>query len=207
MSWRWAIGMWALIFAGKAFFLMLLAHWMLNISQVASIPLLISLRIPYQRAMRDPIQAETLRSHPSSFKKLGFKKMVVALFWQLDVLGILGLIITFGFILVPFTIAGGTTNPGDAEKHWIKPGVIAPLVVGLVLGIPSWLFWESKAGRDALVPFRVSSSVWSFQTRLLTSVTASQGSCSLGRSWDCLYAQLLLEYPSGFSIHCPGCCV
>ncbi|KAF2827277.1 putative transporter [Ophiobolus disseminans] len=132
-TWQWAIGMWAFIIAG------------------ASVPLILSLWLPYRRIKN----ADRLVEHQSPFNKIGPRRLAVALFWHLDVVGILLLIIIFAGILVPFTIAG--RNP----DQWREAKVITPLVFGLFL-IPVWLWWEHRWARASLLPFRLlkDRAVW-----------------------------------------------
>lgn len=89
---------------------------------------------------------------------LGKRRLAAAIFWQLDVIGIVLLIAVFALILVPFTIAGG------ASEQWTKGKVIAPLVIGLFC-IPIWIWWETKAPYPML-PFTASYSLrYAFCTR------------------------------------------
>lgn len=80
--------------------------------------------------------------------------MLQALFWQLDVPGIVLLICVFGFILVPFSIAGGLSS------KWGTAKVIAPLVIGILL-MPVFIIWEKKAPHPML-PFHLMKdrAVW-----------------------------------------------
>ncbi|KAL5082887.1 ferrioxamine B transporter [Trichoderma cf. simile WF8] len=84
-TWRWGIGMWSIIYP------------------VCALPLIISLSIVGRRARKQGL----LVNYRSSFEQLGFKNLIVELFWLLDVIGILLLIAVFALILVPFTLAGG----------------------------------------------------------------------------------------------------
>ena len=68
-------------------------------------------------------------------------------------LGILLLIGIFTFILVPLVADGG------AAEQFSKKGLIALLAIGVVIFIPSWIWWESKQGADASVPFHVGVSL------------------------------------------------
>ncbi|WQF85887.1 Putative major facilitator superfamily, MFS transporter superfamily [Colletotrichum destructivum] len=122
-SWQWGIGMWCIIYP------------------VCALPLIVSLSIVGRRARKQGL----LNSYTSPFRALGFKKFLVELFWQLDVIGIILVIAIFALILVPFTIAGGFTS------SWHEAHIIAPLVVG-ILCIPAFIFWERKA-KHPLVPF------------------------------------------------------
>ncbi|KAM0718987.1 hypothetical protein Q7P37_006059 [Cladosporium fusiforme] len=131
-SWRWGIGMWAIIYP------------------VMALPLIASLLLAAHRARSrgDLVGDETAR------RGLGFKKSIVSLFWELDLIGVLLIIATFALILVPFTIAGGQS------KTWGSGHIIAPLVIGIFL-IPAFVFWERRAPHP-LVPFQLlmDRAVW-----------------------------------------------
>jgi SIT family siderophore-iron:H+ symporter-like MFS transporter len=88
-------------------------------------------------------------SCPTSFQMHGGWKLVKALFWQLDIVGMASMICIFGFILVPFTIAGGTVS------SWKQAKIITPMVVGILM-IPIWIMWE-RATPHPMVPFFVRS--------------------------------------------------
>ncbi|KAF3986601.1 hypothetical protein FT663_04323 [Candidozyma haemuli var. vulneris] len=77
------------------------------------------------------------------------------LFWLLDVVGILFIICVFGFILVPFTLAGGVST------KWQEASTIVPLVIGFVL-IPFFVIWELKFAKFPIVPFKLlkDRGVW-----------------------------------------------
>lgn len=80
---------------------------------------------------------------------------ITDLFWLLDVVGVLFIICVFGFILVPFTLAGG-------ERHtWRRASTIVPLVIGFVL-IPFFALWELKVAKFPIIPFKLlkDRGVW-----------------------------------------------
>jgi len=113
--------------------------------QVCCIPLLTTLYVAQWRAKR----SGALSGYKSSFQMLGARRLVIELFWRLDVIGIILLIAVFALILVPFTIAGGV------HTQWKTAKVIAPLVIGFCC-IPAWVIWERKCPYP-MVPFRVRS--------------------------------------------------
>lgn len=80
----------------------------------------------------------------------------INLFWRLDIVGVLFIICVFGFILVPFTIAGGT------QEKWQRASTIVPLVIGFVL-VPFFVIWEAKVARFPIVPLPLlkDRGVWS----------------------------------------------
>lgn len=131
-TWKWGIGMWALIYP------------------VCALPLIVSLHLVSRRARK----AGTLQSYRSPYQLLGARRLTVELFWQLDVIGIILLITVFGLILTPFTLAGG------ASSKWQSGDIIAPVVIGIVC-IPIWVVWESRAPHP-IVPFHLlkDRAVW-----------------------------------------------
>jgi SIT family siderophore-iron:H+ symporter-like MFS transporter len=147
-NWRWGIGMWCIIYT------------------VCSIPLIASLMWSSYKARK----AGALDSFRTPYQMYGGKNLFAALFWQLDVPGIVLLIAVFGCILTvrveqrcaedhvantmqPFTIAGGE------QTQWGTAKVIAPLVIG-ILCVPVFVIWERKAPHPML-PFHVSHQLLS----------------------------------------------
>lgn len=114
---------------------------------VCALPLLISLWWVGHKAKRDGALAD----YRTPYQVYGGRKLVAALFWQLDVIGIILLILVFGLILVPFA-----TAKGDAEI-WKSAKILVPLVLGVVC-IPVWITWEKRAPHP-MIPFHVSASV------------------------------------------------
>lgn len=124
-TWRWGIGMWCIIYP------------------VLALPLLSALWWTGRKAKR----AGALDSYRSPFQQLGASRLSVELFHKLDVVGILLVIIVFGFILTPLSLAGGAFG-----TTWGTAKIIAPLVIGFCF-IPVFVFWELKGARHPLVPF------------------------------------------------------
>jgi MFS transporter, SIT family, siderophore-iron:H+ symporter len=131
-TWQWGIGMWALIYP------------------VCAIPLLISLYVVSRRARK----AGSLDTYKSPYQLLGPRQLMIQLFWQLDVIGIILLIAVFGLILAPFTLAGEQVN------QWQSAHIIAPVVIGIVC-VPIWIIWERRA-KHPIVPFHLlkDRAVW-----------------------------------------------
>ncbi|KAF2733942.1 siderochrome-iron transporter-like protein Sit1 [Polyplosphaeria fusca] len=131
-NWRWGVGMWCIIFP------------------VCSLPLILSLWWVGRKARK----SGSLDNYKTPYQIYGGRKLWAALFWQLDVPGIILLICVFGFILVPFTIAGGVS------AQWRTGKIIAPLVIGILL-VPVWIFWELRAPHPML-PFHLMKdrAVW-----------------------------------------------
>jgi len=115
-----------------------------------SLPLILSLSWVGYKAKR----AGTLENYKTPYQLYGPKRLFIALFWQLDVIGIILLICVFGFILVPLTIAGGVSS------QWGTAKIIAPLVVG-ILCVPLFIWWEIRAP-NPMSPFHLlkDRAVW-----------------------------------------------
>lgn len=79
-------------------------------------------------------------------------QVAIDLFWQLDLLGSLLVIAMFSFILVPFTIAGGSDDPSE---QWKRAKILAPLLVGVLFMLPSFIIWEKYWAQHPLVPTHV----------------------------------------------------
>lgn len=163
-TWQWGIGMWCIIYP------------------VCALPLMITLWFVGRRARK----AGVLEKYKSPYETLGAKRLTIELFWALDIPGIILLIAVFALILVPLTIAGGSTS------SWNQAHVIAPLVIGVVC-IPVFVFWELRAPRP-LVPFHLlkDRAVWG----------ALGIACTLNFAWymqgDYLYTVLIIAF--NFSI-------
>lgn len=117
---------------------------------ICALPLLFSLFWVSRKAKK----TGALDNYRTPYQLLGGKRLAIALFWQLDVIGVILLIAVFGLILVPFAHA-----KGDSDV-WASARIIAPLVVGL-LCIPVWLLWERRAPHPML-PFHVSALLYAF---------------------------------------------
>ncbi|KAH0841704.1 hypothetical protein AYO21_01064 [Fonsecaea monophora] len=159
-TWKWGIGMWCIIYP------------------VCALPLMISLWLVSRRARK----AGVLEKYKTPYEMLGARRLVVELFWTLDVIGIILLIAVFALILVPLTIAGGSTSA------WGTARVIAPLVIG-ILCVPVFIVWELRAPRP-LVPFHLlkDRGVWG----------ALGIACTLNFAWymqaDYLYTVLIVAF-------------
>lgn len=110
---------------------------------ICALPLITVLFIVHRRAKA----SGQLESYKSSLDLIGGRRLVMELFWHLDVIGITLMIAVLACILVPFTLAGGVT------AQWKTAKVIAPLVIGVLL-IPVWAYWE-KTCQYPMLPFKV----------------------------------------------------
>lgn len=82
------------------------------------------------------------------------------IFWRVDFIGCLLIAVIFGLILVPLTLAGGTSLSGNGEK-WRRASTIVPLVIGFC-AIPLFVVWEIKITKNPMLPFKVMKNrgVW-----------------------------------------------
>lgn len=130
-DWSYAIWIWAIIFP------------------CACLPLIFNFAHMIFKARKTP-EWKQLHEEEALVKKSKWvsasDNIIVTLFWDLDIVGILFIICILGFILVPFTLAGGVTST------WAKASTIAPLVIGFVL-IPFFLYWEKSWAKFPVVPF------------------------------------------------------
>ncbi|CAG5177754.1 uncharacterized protein ALTATR162_LOCUS8362 [Alternaria atra] len=160
-TWRWGVGMWCIIYT------------------VCCIPLVASLMWSSRQARK----AGALDKYQTPYQVHGStKNLLMALFWQMDVPGIVLLIVVFGCILTPFTIAGGE------QSQWGTAKVITPLIIG-VLCVPIFVMWEQRAPHPML-PFHLlkDRAVWG----------ALGIACTLNFAWtmqgDFLYTVLVVAF-------------
>jgi MFS transporter, SIT family, siderophore-iron:H+ symporter len=138
-TWRWGIGMWCIIYT------------------VCALPLIITLWVVGRRARK----AGVLDTYKSPFQQLGFSRLMIDLFWQLDVIGIILLIAVLALILSPLTLAGGCFDAQCVHNRWTSAGVLTPLILGLVC-VPVFAVWEIRFAPHPLVPFTLMKDrgVW-----------------------------------------------
>lgn len=126
-TWQWGVGMFALILP------------------VVSIPLITCLLIASRRARRQGklVGLATLREAHG-----GYRNLYKDLFWRLDIIGLILLCAVLSLILVPLTIASGTSS------RWGHADVIVMLVIGVVT-IPFFAWWELKFAEHPILPFHL----------------------------------------------------
>ncbi|KAI1419013.1 siderochrome-iron transporter MirC [Xylaria sp. FL1777] len=129
-TWRWAYGIWAIILP------------------VVFLPLALTLFLNGRRAKKLGLQPKKRK-----FAEGGPLAVVVALWNQLDIGGILLLSASFALILVPLTLT--KTTPGG----WHSATIIALIVVGAVL-LVVFPFWEGskKLAPHPLIPLELLKS-------------------------------------------------
>lgn len=130
---------------------------------------------PRAKLYDDEIKASTtFYGRMKSHLKYAGVRIVDALhviFWKVDFIGCLSIVVIFGLILVPLTLAGG---PGKHER-WKRASTIVPLVLGFC-SIPLFVVWEMKITRTPMLPFVVMKNrgVWAaflvgmFSTLIIT---------------------------------------
>ncbi|OBS28265.1 hypothetical protein FPOA_02206 [Fusarium poae] len=133
-SWRWGLGMWAIIYP------------------IASLPLLSCLYFLERRTWK----SEGKESEEIALLSLKTKKGRADLFHQLDIIGLVLLVTAFSLILAPLTVAGGTAS------HWRSWYIILPLVLGFSLMV-CFITWEQRGAKHPLIPFHLlrDRGVWS----------------------------------------------
>lgn len=134
-SWNYCIGIWAFIFP------------------LSCIPLIVCLIHMLVLARKTKAWQELVTEQQQIRKTWG--KYFIDLFNELDIIGILLVLLVFGFILVPFTIAGGISD------NWKKASTIAPLVIGFCF-CPVFIVWEAKYAKHPILPYKLLSDrgVW-----------------------------------------------
>ncbi|KAJ4129809.1 ferrioxamine B transporter [Fusarium equiseti] len=132
-SWRWGLGMWAIIYP------------------LASLPLLSCLYFLERKTWTGGKESEEV-----ALLSLKTKKGRADLFHQLDIIGLVLLVTAFSLILAPLTVAGGTAS------HWQSWYIILPLVLGICL-MAAFITWEQRGARHPLIPFHLlrDRGVWS----------------------------------------------
>lgn len=80
---------------------------------------------------------------------------VKLVFWYVDCIGCVLIACVLGLLLVPLTLAGGTSS------KWKQAKIIVPLVLGVLL-IPVFVVWETKITKRPMVPFKVMKNrgIW-----------------------------------------------
>ncbi|KAM0754821.1 MFS general substrate transporter [Meredithblackwellia eburnea MCA 4105] len=161
-TWRWGIAMWAIIYP------------------IVTITMLGPLFYASWKAKRNG----SLVAVSSPFRTLGFKGMAEYLFWELDVVGSILLAATLSLILLPFTLAGGFAT------KWKSAHIIAMLVIGFVVALPAFLFWESKVAKNPCVPLHLLRE----RTVIGCLGIAALLNCAWYLQGDYLYAVLYLAF-------------
>lgn len=135
-NWSWNIAMWAFIFP------------------ISCLPL-VGCMLHMRWRARKTEEWKELQLEKSYYQSHGLVQTLVQLFWKLDVVGVTLVTISLGCILVPLTLAGGTSS------KWNNPHIISPFILGFVL-MPIFILWESKWALEPIAPFKLlkDRGVW-----------------------------------------------
>lgn len=152
-GWRWGYGIQALVYP------------------VALSPIMFLLGRLILRARR----GGAIDDIPTTAALLKKRSMWRDILWKADVIGLFLLSAAIALCLIPLTLGGGT-----AEK-WKTAPVLAPFLIGIVLVVPAFIFWETKAPYPML-PFallRQRHILLSLLSGLLSTITGAQQSTYL----------------------------
>lgn len=128
-TWKWGIGMFAIM------------------NPVSSLPLIATMVLLNRQAKK----RNSVREYTAFPLRL---RSVRALFWELDVIGILLLTAGLAMTLIPLTLAGGLST------RWEDAGILTPLIIGFLM-FPIFVLWEVKTATPML-PFHLlkDRTVW-----------------------------------------------
>lgn len=135
--WSWGIGMWAFIFP------------------LANIPFLLCLGYMWFKARQLDEWKGLAGFKRRILKEQGVGKFLVDLFWDLDIVGAVLMVVCLGCILVPLTLAGGV------HSKWQNYQIYVPIIIGGVL-IPVFIIWEKYFSENPIAPmlFFTNRGIW-----------------------------------------------
>lgn len=124
-NWSWDIAMWAFIYPLTALpFVCFVLHMYHSTSKTDE-----------WKALREEKRQQKKR----------LSQVLLGIFWKLDVVGVFILTVCLGCILVPLTLAGGSS------EQWAKSQIIGTLVLGGVL-FPIFVLWEARFAKNPVLP-------------------------------------------------------
>lgn len=134
--WSWDIGMWAFIFP------------------LSCVPILCCMLHMRWKASKLP-EWQELNKEKSYYQRHGLMQTLRSLFWKIDIVGVLLMGVSLGGILVPLTLAGGTSS------KWNDSRIIGVFVMGFAV-IPFFIAWEYYFATHPLVPYKLvkDRGVW-----------------------------------------------
>lgn len=161
-GWRWGLAMWCIVLPVCA--LALFTPIVLAKRRAAS-----QGKLPPRRLVKDD-------------RTVG--RQIYELTEEIDLVGMILLSAMLTLILLPLTLAGGTT------QSWQSARIIVMLVIGVVICIPAFVVWEMKFAKYPCVPFSALTD-----RTILAGLTIAVG---LNMSWylqgDFLYTTLMVSF-------------
>lgn len=165
----------------------------------ASIPLFVSLWDAERRAKKKGL----LDDIPSPWRSFGKKALAMDLFWQTDVIGLFLLAATLTLVLLPLTLyvsscyclpgsslTGILRSAGGETTQWHEARIIVMLVIGFVVCLPSFVYYEWKMAKHPIIPFKL--------LRNRTIIAGLVIAMFLNASWylqgDYLYAIMIVAF-------------
>lgn len=148
-SWNYSIGMWAFIFPISNIPLFICLVWTrLKLRKQEDWQELCQEEKESYTEMNEHLEKLERNNQASGIKVFCVKTYyyLKEFFWISDIAGIVLFVICVGLLLVPLTLAGGTTS------KWKEGYIIAPLVVGFYM-LPFFVLWELKGARHPIAPF------------------------------------------------------
>lgn len=135
--WSWGIGMWAFIFP------------------LLNIPFLSCIGIMWWNARKLDSWKVLKGIRRKYVQQNGYINFINHLFWELDLAGVILMIVCIGCILVPLTLAGGYLS------KWDTAHIIVPIVIGGVL-MPVTILWERYVSKNPICPanYFYNRGVW-----------------------------------------------
>ncbi|SMN17686.1 similar to Saccharomyces cerevisiae YEL065W SIT1 Ferrioxamine B transporter, member of the ARN family of transporters that specifically recognize siderophore-iron chelates [Maudiozyma saulgeensis] len=135
--WQWGIGMWAFIFP------------------LSVLPMAICIWHMHYLAKKNDEILKSVCTVPSNSSRLRY--FINMLIWELNLPGLILVVVILGLILIPLTLGGGLSN------KWRTPGILIPEILGWVVGIPLYVVWEAKYATHPLMPWKVvrDRGIWS----------------------------------------------
>lgn len=156
-SWQYSIGMWGFIFPLSALPIFLcLIYARLKTRKTEAWKSLIAEEKASRVRLNRAKEGSELELQSATGSRRLYLRLKIFLykvyyggeefFWESDFVGLVIFVLCWGLILVPLTLAGGTS------KKWARARIIAPLVIGFLL-IPVFVIWEQKGARHPVAPF------------------------------------------------------
>lgn len=156
-TWKWGIGMFCIIYP------------------VCALPLIVFMIFLGRRARKS-----TRRQYPPLLQSFR------SLFWELDIIGVVLLTASLAMVMIPLTLAGGSST------KWDNPGILAPLILGILL-FPMFIIWESRTSHPLL-------PLYLFKDRMVWACLGLGCFCTFAYSTHATYLYTLLVVSYDFSV-------